>query len=331
MAFVRNSAVVVWFLRTVHLGIVVAALCLTSTINADESAGESLSEVKKSELTRKGADTCLKCHDDDNVPAVMPIFETKHGRMGAGTPMSGLQCESCHGAGKEHAKRVKPGETRPKIISFGSHAATSAEEQDGQCLQCHDDHKLGEWFGSAHESDEVTCAGCHESHVVKDPVLSKETQAEACVGCHRDMRAKLHKRSSHPLLEKEITCTDCHNPHSSSADASLTKPIVNETCYGCHAEKRGPTLWQHAPVDEDCTLCHDAHGSNHPDLLKQRTELLCRSCHSSDLHNSIAPTSQELPGGAHDGRSRFAIGQSCVNCHSQVHGSNHPSGSKLLR
>ena len=29
--------------------------------------------------------------------------------------------------------------------------------------------------------------------------------------------------------------------------------------------------------------------------------------------------------------SRFLLGQSCLNCHSQVHGSNHPSGSKLMR
>jgi len=25
------------------------------------------------------------------------------------------------------------------------------------------------------------------------------------------------------------------------------------------------------------------------------------------------------------------LGQNCLNCHSQVHGSNHPSGSKLMR
>ena len=34
------------------------------------------------------------------------------------------------------------------------------------------------------------------------------------------------------------------------------------------------------------------------------------------------------------GASRFLLGSmggSCLNCHSQVHGSNHPSGVKLMR
>ncbi len=29
--------------------------------------------------------------------------------------------------------------------------------------------------------------------------------------------------------------------------------------------------------------------------------------------------------------SNRAIGRSCVNCHSQIHGTNHPAGDKFLR
>ncbi len=39
-------------------------------------------------------------------------------------------------------------------------------------------------------------------------------------------------------------------------------------------------------------------------------------------------------GGAHGGRWRlriFLLAGSCTNCHSQVHGSNHPAGAKLMR
>jgi hypothetical protein len=32
-----------------------------------------------------------------------------------------------------------------------------------------------------------------------------------------------------------------------------------------------------------------------------------------------------------DFSNRFLLGRSCLNCHSQVHGSNHPSGAKLHR
>jgi len=29
--------------------------------------------------------------------------------------------------------------------------------------------------------------------------------------------------------------------------------------------------------------------------------------------------------------SQFMLGQNCLNCHTQSHGSNHPSGSRLMR
>ncbi len=99
-------------------------------------------------------------------------------------------------------------------------------------------------------------------------------------------------------------------------------------CFGCHAEKRGPYLWEHAPVAEDCSNCHNPHGSNHPGMLAQRAPLLCQSCHSQSGHPSIAYDADGLASGA---PSQYLLGQSCLNCHSQVHGSNHPSGSKLMR
>jgi len=35
---------------------------------------------------------------------------------------------------------------------------------------------------------------------------------------------------------------------------------INEACTTCHAEKRGPYLWEHAAVTENCASCHDPHG-----------------------------------------------------------------------
>jgi DmsE family decaheme c-type cytochrome len=108
------------------------------------------------------------------------------------------------------------------------------------------------------------------------------------------------------------------------------KPTVNQTCYTCHAEKRGPFLWEHAPVAEDCTLCHFPHGSSRPVLLSKSPPLLCQQCHTVAGHPSVAYTSRGLPGGG-GGGGAFLLAGGCVNCHSQVHGSNHPSGVKLMR
>jgi predicted CXXCH cytochrome family protein len=87
-------------------------------------------------------------------------------------------------------------------------------------------------------------------------------------------------------------------------------------------------LWEHAPVAEDCSNCHDAHGSNHAAMLKQRSPLLCQQCHMPSGHPSLAYGPESIED---DYRSRFLLGSSCSNCHTQVHGSNHPSGVSLTR
>jgi hypothetical protein len=65
-------------------------------------------------------------------------------------------------------------------------------------------------------------------------------------------------------------------------------------------------------------------------LLKKSPPLLCQQCHSPANHPSFAYTADGLPGGTSP-PSAFLLAGSCTNCHSQVHGSNHPSGVKLMR
>jgi DmsE family decaheme c-type cytochrome len=133
--------------------------------------------------------------------------------------------------------------------------------------------------------------------------------------------------------------------------SKLTKEFtVNETCYNCHAEKRGPLLWEHQPVREDCTACHTPHGSPQARLLTERMPYLCTGCHS-DINgtaghpgqsngNSIAffGGKQALPGftgtnfsAAGGSISLYLQYRSCTNCHSQVHGSNSPDGTYFFR
>ena len=98
----------------------------------------------------------------------------------------------------------------------------------------------------------------------------KPAIAEACYGCHQQQRLQFNKQSHMPLPEGKMTCTDCHNPHGSTTQSLLKAETVNDTCYQCHAEKRGPFLWEHAPVRENCLNCHNPHGSNHEYLLTTR-------------------------------------------------------------
>jgi DmsE family decaheme c-type cytochrome len=138
-----------------------------------------------------------------------------------------------------------------------------------------------------------------------------------------------------------MACSDCHNPHGSLGPKLMVKNSVNETCYTCHADRRGPFLWEHSPVTEDCTICHTPHGSNNTPLLKARTPWLCQECHTSDHSGPVnsganLPTGDSttvgglLPFGNQAPRSQ-TNGRNCLSCHPLVHGSNHPAGARFSK
>ncbi|MBI3186240.1 MAG: DmsE family decaheme c-type cytochrome [Gammaproteobacteria bacterium] len=302
--------------------------------------------IKNAGYTEHGADTCIKCHDEEEEYPVFDIFKTKHGQQGdKRSPFASLQCEACHGPGAEakefmeeefaqggHIGKVPPGKKRPPILNFGSKSDESVEKQNNMCLACHKGNTHIGWKNSAHENGSIACANCHTVHAAHDPVMVKATQSDVCYKCHKKERADFLKPSSHPVRTGLMTCTECHKPHGTSgADKVLAKPTVNQTCFTCHADKRGPFLWEHAPVSEDCTLCHNPHGSIHGSLLKKDPPLLCQQCHAPGGHPAVALTGSSLIGGGNPASSAFLLSGGCTNCHSQVHGSNHPSGVRQMR
>ncbi len=286
------------------------------------------------EYSAKGADSCYECHDAEADTATFVtngIFKSRHGtRRGAHSPFGpgGLQCEACHGPGARHG--AKGSKTKLTINSQKADSFMSAAERNAPCMECHADGPRNGWHAGAHASAQLGCSDCHQLHSERDAVRTKTGQAEVCLRCHKEQRADFMKTSSHPVRQGRMTCTDCHNVHGSSGPSTLIKPTINQTCYTCHAEKRGPVLWEHAPVTEDCSLCHDAHGSVRNAMLTKSTPLLCQQCHSPAGHPAVARTPGGLPVNGGTG-ALFLVAGSCTNCHSQVHGSNHPAGAKLMR
>ncbi len=86
-----------------------------------------------------------------------------------------------------------------------------------------------------------------------------------------------------PLREGKMTCTSCHNPHGTVTPSLLRENSLNDTCYRCHTEKRGPFLWTHPPVQESCANCHNPHGSNHESMLIIANPRLCQQCPKVDV------------------------------------------------
>lgn len=305
-----------------HLIIFFVFLCCLNSAVADE-------ETSTSGEYSPGAKQCMNCHKEGKDLEAHEIFLTPMGISGAAdSPFAegNHDCETCHGPSASHRKKQKDGTRLPPAITFN--ANTPVEVQNEVCTSCHTDSVMLSWQSSTHDAEGVACVSCHSVHAKRDPVLDKLAQQEVCFSCHPRTRAETFRNSSHPLRFGEMTCTDCHNPHSGNNDFQLVRSTINDTCYTCHAEKRGPFLWEHAPVTEDCSLCHDPHGSNHAALLKQRPPLLCQQCHSPGGHPATAYTSETAEISF---QQRFLLGRSCTNCHSQVHGSNHPSGVTQTR
>jgi len=254
---------------------------------------------------------CLMCHEVDGFMA--KYNETAHAHM-FNHPRGSLEavnCESCHGPRSQH------------LYDYDVSLAIEPEKYSIVCMQCHKGAERIHWSASLHKTAEVGCVSCHTLMEKRSPqaLLSAQSETQLCSGCHMDVVAKTMRNFRHPIQEGKVECSSCHNVHGSPGKGQLVKGNINETCYGCHQDKRGPFIWEHSPVRDDCMTCHDPHGSNNMSMLVTQSASLCVSCHQYGGHiNQYRYNRVSTP-----------YGNGCINCHVTVHGSNHPSGAKFNR
>ena len=273
-----------------------------------------------------GTEACMACHEDTYNSYIM----NRHGiQSDPRTPAARQGCEACHGPGSVHVESDGEG----PILSLKARGADSAGEINAACLKCHTRGRQALWHGSVHQSRNLACTSCHSIHKNYPKGLAHKTETETCVQCHKDIRAQMLRRSHHPLREGKMQCSDCHNTHGTVADKLVEGSSVNQKCFECHAQLRGPFLWEHPPVTEDCLTCHTPHGSAHSNLLNAKVPFLCQRCHANVGH----PSELTARSSADAGQSVYRVlnnrifYRACLNCHIAVHGSNHPSGKALVR
>ena len=311
--------------RALPLGVFVVAALVSTTFarpsgNQIPPAAPTASSPPEPTPTRRPrtaeqivAGKCLQCHRK----VVEEFVNEVHGKsahfMAGGSEAT---CETCHGPGEKHNETTLAKDilNPPKM---------APRDVDRMCLACHArEHRRIAWTASEHDRKGMSCVSCHSTHHAKS--ASKElvafSEGELCTGCHKDLRKAYYQRSTHLFRtenhDEKLACATCHNPHGSETPKMIAAVSTNDLCYTCHAELRGPYLWEHAPVRENCQNCHTPHGSNNQFLLKTRLHMLCQQCHMQMLnrHQTVA------------GFDVFTFNQGCANCHNQVHGSNHPSG-----
>ncbi len=212
-------------------------------------------------------DECKQCHSE----AVKAFVTSYHGR--AWKDQAVIGCQSCHGPVDKH---VQSGGDPAYIISYKPAKGKAPADLNKLCLECHQkDTGRAYWQMSQHATSGVDCISCHTLHQPQNKV----NQVVVCLKCHRDVRSDVNKMSHHPIPEGKIECSSCHNPHGTAEKNMILTDTVNQLCYKCHADKRGPFVYPHPPVDENCLICHTPHGSRNAKLLERRVPNLCQDCH----------------------------------------------------
>ena len=316
------------------------AACLWLCVTATRVAGALLSEAPEpvaqaaaaqpaspapqvpAQAGYAGNDACLLCHEDQG----KNIASSKHGQANnLRSPAATHGCESCHGPGQAHIDD----EAKGHIKRFGTLKPAEVNET---CLTCHNRGNHAGWEGSKHDARNLSCTTCHSVHTPASAKfqLAKATETQLCVTCHRNQVAKTERAVAHmPVREGKMSCSSCHNPHGSISNVKNLKTgsSVAELCVTCHTEMRGPMLFEHAPVRENCATCHDPHGSSNDRMLVVRMPMLCQRCHIASKHPATLYDKDQIT----TNKSNRMFGRSCVNCHSTIHGSNHPSGQFFMR
>ena len=245
-------------------------------------------------------------------------------------PIGNAACKTCHVKYEGHKVNVFHSDClachtpEAKHLAEGGKGTMQFPTADN-CLSCHknNDHKRMNWAFSEHKKANVQCQDCHGIHSPKKPkqfslALWKTDQKSAvCMDCHQDVAARMNMSSHHPVKEGALSCVSCHDPHSGKQTSLRTK---NDRCFECHQSLRGPKIFEHRPVTEDCGNCHNPHGSPNARLLTLSEPVLCLQCHAvTHSHRTSGSTGNVL---------RSSVLMKCSNCHGAIHGSH---SQKLLR
>ncbi|MBI4683169.1 MAG: DmsE family decaheme c-type cytochrome [Nitrospirae bacterium] len=277
-----------------------------------------------------GTNRCLSaCHSHDRIRRNFEA-STMGAQMSAQSHMPLVNCESCHGPGSLAVEGItrelvadddqEGKETACKYDTFIDLKNLPSQAKSLMCLKCHSANagfNLHNWNAGAHATGDVSCFDCHDVHAGSCLITQLKDTRDMCLKCHQKQAAEFSLPSRHPVMEKKIFCTDCHNPHGTAGEGLLREDTLKETCTRCHGEKEGPYAFEHADITDDCTACHNNHGSVNNNLLKVREPFLCLQCHRG--HNTSSSASTMVSKGAYYTR--------CTDCHSQIHGSDLPSAS----
>jgi DmsE family decaheme c-type cytochrome len=288
--------------------------------------GQREPKVPERAPTFVGSNVCQSCHPDVS----QKFYKNPHFKSVASgkEPADHTGCEGCHGPASAHVEALGGKTTIPRAFSLMTPKAAM-----DTCLNCHkEDVGKSNIQRSDHTQNDVVCTSCHSIHKSSSvKYLLAKQQNELCYGCHASVRAQFSMPFKHRVNEGFMTCSDCHNPHGTfnstwamGQQPHLAKQVLgsDNACLKCHVEKRGPFVFEHAPVRvEGCDTCHMPHGSTNGKLLRRPVVFtVCLECHNGADNFGTRNDGVPLQTSRHNMLDPKY--QKCTTCHVLIHGSN---------
>ncbi len=181
---------------------------------------------------------CLHCHATE-VSVAEPEARSRY--AGAPFRQGGVGCNACHGDPTQHlATGGRAAITNPDKLS--------AARRDSACLQCHLEgdavvYRPGRSLARFVPGDDLS----------EDAVyFVKESARDGGRRAASQYEALLRSACKAGSGDR-LTCTTCHDPHSSPAPAERVS-FFRQRCLSCHTGAAMAT--EHHPEQKDCATCH---------------------------------------------------------------------------
>ena len=260
---------------------------------------------------------CADCHSTNlqkNYDLAKDVYDTKWSSMN-------VSCEACHGPGSNHlawARTHKLGSSQGKSGSrYG--LMVDLRPTIGSWSSFNSESGTKYWEGSPRSPNQLnTCSPCHSRRraIVSDPQPGQpfldayvpsllEQGVYYADGQVLDDDYQWGSFVQSTMYQKQVTCSDCHDPHS----GKLSQETTNALCGQCHSlAKFGNPAHHHHKPGSDGALCVNCHmptrsymmvGVEHdhsfrvprPDLsITYGTPNTCNQCHENKSNSWAAET-----------------------------------------
>ncbi len=195
---------------------------------------------------------CQQCHGSQ----IITVFDRNRGKYNTLFTDLSINCESCHGPGKEHVALMQFDKSIVKgYIGIKSLKTLSKDKSVEVCAQC---HALKDMIRPGY----LPGMNFNDYFSVKFSMLGGNPY-------HPDGRVKAFGYQQNHIfsdcyLNGSMTCVDCHNPHSNGYQ-DINRNILkgrfdNGQCVSCHvAKKRKTSLHTFHKTESEgsrCTACH---------------------------------------------------------------------------